>query len=158
MFKTADALVRGCIAYQGTDKREDYNNWYRPADGLLVTIKNDSRRSQGGILNWLDAVFYQWSEVCGGEPHKLRCIIQDRIKNKPSEAIVKEAHRLAGMPIEKGMIWSRGEVLQVFPPQRRLHAITIPGPCFMIVVSRPDGLAVLAEAYKAASSARMKRG
>jgi hypothetical protein len=48
----------------------------------------------------------------------------------------------------------RGEALQVFPPQRRLvclHAITISGPRFMIVVSRPDGLAVLAEAYKAAS-------
>lgn len=48
----------------------------------------------------------------------------------------------------------RGEVLQVFPPQRRLvcfHAITISGPRFMIVVSRPNGLAVLAEAYKIAS-------
>jgi hypothetical protein len=48
----------------------------------------------------------------------------------------------------------RAEALQVFPPQRRLmcfHAITISGPRFMIVVSRPDGLAVLAEAYKAAS-------
>ena len=48
----------------------------------------------------------------------------------------------------------RGEVLQVFPPQRRLvylHAITISGPRFMIVASRPGGLAVLAEAYKAAS-------
>jgi hypothetical protein len=106
-LNTANELVRGRIAYQGTDKREDYNNWYRPADGLLVAIRNDSRRSQGGLLHWSDAAFSQWSEVCGGEPHKLCYIIQDRVENKPSEAIIKEAHRLAGIPIEKGMTWTR---------------------------------------------------
>jgi hypothetical protein len=111
---TTDVLVRGRIAYKGTDKREDYNNWYRPADGLLLAIKNDSRRPQGGLLHWSDAAFYQWSEVCGGEPHKLCCIIQDRVQNKPSEAIVKEAHRLADIPIEKGMTWTRASHPDMF--------------------------------------------
>ena len=64
--------MRGSITYQGTDKRNEYNNWYTPADGLLVAIKNDSRRSQGGVLNWPDAAFYQWSEVCGGEPPQIK--------------------------------------------------------------------------------------
>ena len=106
-LNTTDGLLRGSITYRGTDKREFYNNWYRPADGLLVAIRNDSHRSEGGVLNWSDAAFYQWSEVCNGEPHKLRYIIQDRVENKPSEAIVKEAHRLADIPIEKGMTWTR---------------------------------------------------
>jgi hypothetical protein len=62
-LNTADVLVRGSINYRGTDKREEYNNWYRPADGLLVAIKNDSRRSQGGVLHWSGAAFYQWSSA-----------------------------------------------------------------------------------------------
>lgn len=44
----------------------------------------------------------------------MRCIIQDRVENKPSEAIVKEAHRLAGIPIEKGMTWTRAGHPEMF--------------------------------------------
>ena len=87
--------MRGRIAYQGTDKREDYNNWYRPADGLLVAIRNDSRRSQGGQLHWSDAAFYQWSEVCEGEPHKLCYIIQDRVE---TNRVKQLSRRLTALP------------------------------------------------------------
>ena len=61
--------------------------------------------SRRRVLNWSDAAFYQWGQVCNGESHILRCIIKDRVENKASEAIFKEAHRI---PTEKSMTWDQG--------------------------------------------------